>query len=116
MPQQSSQQTDTKIQKNRRHVAPAVRCEPRILSAAGCLLSRIENQLLDAPVEDFGNEQHVLGWARDFVNPAELLGLLAGFAEHAQHLAIEGELVDAARMGVGTVEHLVRRRRWNVPY
>src|SRR5215470_16458004 len=83
----------------------------KILSAAGRLLSRIENQLLYAPIEDFGDEQHVLGRACDFVDPAELLELLAGFAEHAQHLAIEGKLVDAARMGVGTVEYLIRRRR-----
>ena len=46
--------------------------------------------------------------ARDLVDPAELLQLLAGLAEHAEHLAVERQLVDAAGIGVGAVEHLVR--------
>ena len=46
-------------------------------SAAGRPLSRIEDQLLYAPVEDFGDEQHVLGRACDFMDPAELSKLFA---------------------------------------
>ncbi len=45
------------------------------------------------------------------MDPAELLRLLAGLAEHAQELAVEGQLVDAPRLGIGTVEHLARPRR-----
>src|SRR5215472_2239068 len=79
----------------------------KILSAAGCALAGIENQFLNAPVEDFGDEQHVLGRTRDLVNPAELLELLAGLAEHAEHLAVQAKLVDTARMGIRAVEDLL---------
>src|SRR5262249_46132539 len=50
----------------------------------------------------------------------ELLELLARLAEIAEHLSIQAELVDAAGIGIGAVEHLVRpggdaerpRRAW----
>jgi hypothetical protein len=35
---------------------------------------------LDAPVEDFGHVEFVFEGASDFVDPAELAGLLAGLA------------------------------------
>src|SRR5262249_10809561 len=79
----------------------------KIVSAAGRPLSGVEDQLLNAPVKDFGDIQHILGWAGDFVNPAELLELLAGFTEHAQHLTVEAELIDTAGMRIGAVEHLL---------
>src|SRR5262249_56532071 len=47
--------------------------------------------------------------ARDFVNPPELLELLARLAEIAEHLSIQAEFVDAAGIGIRAVEHLVRR-------
>src|SRR6266478_10126010 len=96
-----------------RRLEASRRSGAKIASAAGRPLSRIEDQLLNAPVEDFGDIEHVLGRAGDFVNPAELLGLLAGLAEDAQHLAVKGELVDTPRMGIRAVEHLlpVRTRR-----
>lgn len=40
-----------------------------------------------------------------------LLEPLAALVKHAEQLAIETELVDAARPGVDAVEHLVRPRR-----
>ena len=86
---------------------PAVSIRSKTLPGFRPLLRRIEDQLLDAPIEYFCDEQHVLGGARHFVNPAELLELLAGLAQHDQHLAVQAQLVDADRMGMGAVEHLV---------
>jgi len=40
------------------------------------------------------------------VDPAELLELLAGAAEHAKHFAIQAQFVDAAGKRVGDIEHL----------
>ena len=45
------------------------------------------------------------------MHPAELTGLLAGVTEGAQHLAVEGELVDASGHGVRAVEILRGPRR-----
>src|SRR5580693_3975223 len=81
------------------------------LSMARCArLLGMQDQLLHPPIEDFGDVEHVLVGAGDGVDPAELLELLAGAAEHAQNLAVEAQLVDAARKSVGDIEHLVRRR------
>src|SRR5882757_352795 len=57
---------------------------------------RLQQQLLHPPVQELGDIEHVLGRARHRVDPAELLELLAGLAEHAQNLAVERQLVDAA--------------------
>src|SRR5579871_3598410 len=72
---------------------------------------RLEDQLLDAPVQKLGDIERVLRWARHRVYPAELLQLLAGLAEHAEQFAFEAELVDATGPGIRTVKHLMRRRR-----
>ncbi|OIQ64378.1 hypothetical protein GALL_540710 [mine drainage metagenome] len=45
------------------------------------------------------------------MNPAELFQLLAGLSKHAEHLALEAQLVDPSGPCVRTVKHLVRRRR-----
>src|SRR5580692_4991887 len=74
-------------------------------------LLRMQDQLLHPPIEDFGDIEHVLVRAGDGMDPAELLELFAGAAEHAQNLAVEAQLVDAAGESVGDIEHLVRRRR-----
>ena len=37
----------------------------------------MQNQLLHTPVQQFGDVEHVLGRARDLVNPSELLQLFA---------------------------------------
>ena len=58
---------------------------------------RLQDQLLHAPVQELADVEHVLRRAGDRVDPAELLQLLAGLAEHAEHLAVERQLVDAAR-------------------
>src|SRR5262249_22570168 len=79
--------------------SPAVDCR--------FLLLRMQNELLHAPVQNLGNVEVVLGWACDLVDPAELLELLARFPEIAEHLAVEAQLVDAAGIGIGAVEHLV---------
>ena len=57
---------------------------------------RMQDEFLDAPVKQLGDEEDVLGWAGDLVDPAELLELFAGFAEDAKNLAVEAEFVDAA--------------------
>src|SRR5262249_40016583 len=71
----------------------------------------LEHQLLDAPVQEFADDELVLRRAGDFVDPAELLGLPARAAEITQDLAIEIELVNAARIRVRAVEILRRSRR-----
>src|ERR1700731_4701325 len=70
-------------------------------------LLRMQDQLLPPPIEDFGDVERVLVRTGDGMDPAELLELLAGAAEHAQNLAVEAQLVDAAGEGVGDIEHLV---------
>ena len=63
----------------------------------------LEDQFLDAPVQDFGDVQLIFGGAGDFVDPAELSELLAGFAEDAENFSVEREFVDSAGEAVGTV-------------
>src|SRR5712664_3607128 len=78
--------------------------------ARGCnrkLMSWFENQFLDAPVQNFGDVEFVFGGAGDFVNPAKLSELLAGFAEDAENFSVEREFVDTARESIGGVEHLI---------
>jgi hypothetical protein len=60
----------------------------------------VEDEFLDAPVEEFGDVEGVFGGAGDLVDPAELLELFAGLAEDAENFAVERELVDAAGKGV----------------
>ena len=74
------------------------------ISCSRKLMSWFENEFLDAPVQDFCNVKFVFGGAGDFVDPAELSELLAGFAEHAENFSVEREFVDAAREAVGVVE------------
>ena len=73
-------------------------------------MSWLERQLLDAPVQDFSDVKFVLGRAGDFVDPAEVTGLLAGLTEPAEKFAFEAEFVDAAGEGVGGEEDLIGRR------
>ena len=51
--------------------------------------SGVKRQLLQAPVEQFGDVQFILGRTGDLVNPAELLELFAGATEPATHFPIE---------------------------
>src|SRR5207245_4192361 len=74
------------------------------------LLILMQRQLLHAPVQHLGDIQLVLGLTVDLVDPAELLQLFPGFAEHAEHGAVEGQLVDAARERIRHVH--VLRRSW----
>src|SRR5262245_30612420 len=67
----------------------------------------LEQQLLDPPVEDFGDIDLVLRRAGDLVDPAELLELLARLTHPAEHLAVERDLVDPAREGIGDEHYLV---------
>ena len=60
----------------------------------------VQHQLLHPPVEQFAHVQHVLARAGQAMDPAELLELLAGAAQCAQHRAVELHLVDAAWVGV----------------
>src|SRR6266699_1400131 len=71
----------------------------------------MQHQLLHAPVEELGDVEHVLRGAGDLVDPAELLQLLPGFAEHPENLPVEAQLVHASRERVGDVEHLFRAGR-----
>src|SRR5205823_9713558 len=69
------------------------------------------NELLRAPVQDLGDVQLVLRLTVNLVDPAELLRLLAGFAEHSQHGAVQRQLVDPPRKRVGDVQILRRSGR-----
>jgi hypothetical protein len=40
----------------------------------------MEDKFLHAPVQQFCDEDDVLGWARDLVDPAKLFELFAGLA------------------------------------
>ena len=72
------------------------------------LTSWFENEFLDAPVQEFGDVQLVRGGTSNFVNPSELAGLFAGFAEDAEDSSIERKFVDAAGKSVGSIEDLIR--------
>src|SRR5712691_12755020 len=50
------------------------------------LFLRMQNQLLYPPVEQLRDVEHVLRRTGDLVDPAELPQLLAGFAQHPEHL------------------------------
>src|SRR6266566_1295108 len=67
----------------------------------------LEDEFLNAPVEDFTDVEFVFRRAGHFVNPAELAELLAGLAEHAQDFSVEAELIDAPGKCIGTIKHLV---------
>src|SRR5262245_42092641 len=41
------------------------------------------------------------------MNPAELFGLTARLTQYAENLAVEGNLVNAARKRVGRIQHLI---------
>src|SRR5258708_32411361 len=69
------------------------------------LMSWLENKFLDAPIQKFRDVEFVRGRASDFVNPAELAKLLAGFAEDAEDFSVEREFVDAAGKSIGAEEH-----------
>ena len=58
-------------------------------------LSGIENQFLYPPVVHVRDENDVFGWARQPMRPIELFRAAAGLAEHAENLAVEGELVQS---------------------
>src|SRR2546422_2837100 len=70
------------------------------------LMAWFEDEFLDAPIQEFGDVELVCGGAGDFVNPAELAKLHAGFAEGAEEFPVEREFVDAAGESVGGVENL----------
>jgi hypothetical protein len=60
-----------------------------LCASSRLLLLRLQHQLLHAPVQQLSDEQDVLARAGHLVDPAELAGLLAGLAQHAEHLAVE---------------------------
>src|SRR5579872_2652186 len=66
----------------------------------------MQDQLLDTPVKQFPSVDFVFRRASQFVNPPELLHLVAHAAQNAQNLAFERQLVNAAWHGVGAIEVL----------
>src|SRR5690349_227248 len=71
----------------------------------------LEAQLLDAPVEKFGDIKLAFAGAGDFVNPAKLAKLFAGLAENAENLTFESHFVNAAGKCIRGVENLIRSGR-----
>ncbi len=63
--------------------------------------TRVEDQLLNTPIEQFGNIDLRLRRACDLVNPSELLELLTGLSKHTEHFTIQIQLVDPSRIGIG---------------
>jgi hypothetical protein len=59
----------------------------------------MQDEFLRPPVQQLADPEYVLGRAGQRVNPTELLELLAAPAGHAEKLAIEAELIDAAPPG-----------------
>src|ERR1051326_965142 len=84
---------------------------PRKASVCRRVLVRMQQELLHAPIQNFGDVECVLVRAGDGMHPTELLELFSRAAEHPQHLAIERQLVEAAGERIGDVEHLIGRRR-----
>src|SRR5579864_3385321 len=76
----------------------------------GILAAWFENELLDAPVQEFRHEEDIFRWACDLVDPSELFELLARFPENAEDFTVETELVDSSRITIGAKQDLVRRR------
>ncbi len=52
-----------------------------------------QNKFLYPPVQQLAHNHFVFRWAGDFVNPPELLKVLAGLAEHAKDFAVQAQLV-----------------------
>ena len=46
-------------------------------------MRRLKNQLLHAPIQELGDVELIFRGAGDFVDPSELLELLARLAEHS---------------------------------
>src|SRR5438094_31644 len=90
---------------------PCATSRDRWLSSGALCTAWVERQLLDAPVEQLGDVELVLGRAGDLVDPSELLDFLSRLAEYAEGFALERELVDPPRHRVGAVKDLIRRRR-----
>src|SRR5437899_2120507 len=70
----------------------------------------LEGQLLDAPIEQFGDEKLVFAGAGNFMDPAQFAELFAGFAEDAENFSIESQLVDAAGKSIRGIKNLIGRR------
>jgi hypothetical protein len=63
----------------------------------------MKRHFLYSPVIHVGNEEGVFRGACHTVDPTELADVVAGFAEHTENLAIEGQLVDTTGLGIGSV-------------
>src|SRR6516225_7887164 len=74
-------------------------------------VSRLKHQLLDAPVQQLGNDQLVFAGARNFMDPAELPKLSTGLTQNSENLAVESQLVDAPGESVRSIQDLIWRGR-----
>src|SRR5258708_7229748 len=72
----------------------------------------MQRELLQSPVQKLSHVDLILRRAGYFVYPSELLRLLARLPHDAQYLAIECELVEAARIRVRGVQHLIGPGRY----
>src|SRR5436190_18395320 len=71
----------------------------------------MKNHFLHAPVQNFGDVKLVFRGACNLVDPAKLLELFPGFAEHAQDFSVETHFVHAPGVSIGAVKELPRTRR-----
>src|ERR1700679_2245404 len=90
-------------------------CRPHLELAAaagrGRRLARMQQELLHAPVQDFTDEKRILGRTSNLMDPTEFLHLAAALADVAEHLAMQAQLINTARIAVRAVQVLGWARR-----
>ena len=98
-----------------RAIGPCCRVPSPEVSGDNGLLPRLSGALrhefLDAPVDQLPDVDFVLRRARNRVDPSELAEVASRAAVDAQDLAVERDLVDAARVQVAHEQHRVGARR-----
>src|SRR5437868_7639124 len=66
----------------------------------------VQHKFLHAPVQQFCDEEHILGWAGDLVNPAKLLQLFSGFAQNPEYPPVQTQFVDSPGKRICRIEYL----------
>src|SRR5260370_16004329 len=74
--------------------SPRLRGEVEARQSSRLLRLRMQQHLLYAPIGGFGHVDFVLRRARERMGAGELLEVASRAADHAKHLAIEGQLED----------------------
>lgn len=70
----------------------------------------MQHELLHTPIQQLTDKQHVLRWTRDLMHPSERAGPVPRFAERAENVAIQIELIELPDARVRCIQHLLRSR------